>query len=171
MKRRYGVALALLLGLLAAVPAQGKKPKPKYLVFTNVSVVDVRDATNQPGMTVVIREQRITGIARHGLIQIGRNVQVVNATGKYLLAGRWDMKAGTLVGLRTAEVGQGADLILLDVYPLPDLRDTGKVWAAVIKGKFLDRPALDKMLPEAAAKGSTPDGRAQPRTAVPHGPT
>ena len=153
MRRRHGVALALLLGLLAALPAQGKKPKPRYLVFTNVTVVDVGESTSRPGMTVVIRNDRITGIARHGLIQIEHNIRVVNASGRYLLAGRWDMKAGTLVGLRTAEVGQGADLILLDAHPLSDLRDTGKVWAAVIKGKFLDRRALDKMLAEAAAKG------------------
>jgi hypothetical protein len=153
MRRWYGVALALLLGLLAAMPAQGKKPKPRYLVFTNVALVDVRESTSQPGMTVVIRNDRIMGIAKHGLIQIEHNTQVVNASGRYLLAGRWDMKAGTLRGLRRAEVGQGADLILLDAYPLPDLRDTGKVWATVVKGKFLDRRALEKMLAEAAAKG------------------
>lgn len=151
MRHRPSVPLMLLLGLLAAVsPAHGKKPKPNWLVFTNVTVADVRDGTYQPGMTVVIRDQRITGIARHGLIQIEHNIQVVNANGKYLLAGQWDMKAGTLVGLRTAEVGQGADLILLDAYPLPDLCDTRKVWAAVVKGKFLDRPALEKMAAEAA---------------------
>jgi imidazolonepropionase-like amidohydrolase len=154
VRRRHGVALALLLGLLAALPAPGKKPKPSYLVFTNVTLVDMRDATSYPGMTVVIRNDRITGIARHGLIQIERNIQVVNASGRYLLAGRWDMKAGTLLGLRTAEVGQGADLLLLDAYPLSDLRDTGKVWAAVLKGKFLDRRALEKMAAEAAGKSS-----------------
>ncbi len=155
MRRKYAVLVALLLVLLATVsPAQAKqKPKSKWLIFTNVMVLDVRDGTSQPGMTVVIRDNRITAIARHGLIQTGRNVQVVNANGKYLLAGQWDMPAGTLAGLRTAEVGQGADLILLDAYPLHDLRDTRKVWAAVVKGRFLDRPALDKMLAEAAAKG------------------
>ncbi|HEV2021977.1 MAG TPA: hypothetical protein VGQ94_05565 [Terriglobales bacterium] len=157
MRRGHGVPVALLLALLATVsPAQVKqKPKPKYLIFTNVTVIDVRGGTNQPGVTVVIRDQRITAIAKQAIIQIDRNVQVVNATGKYLLAGQWDMQAGTLAGLRTAEVGQGADLILLDAYPLHDLRDTRKVWAAVVKGKFLDRPALDKMLAEieAAAKG------------------
>ncbi|MDP9263401.1 MAG: hypothetical protein M3O85_03665 [Acidobacteriota bacterium] len=154
MKPKPAILAALLLAVVAMAPAaQAKqKPKPKYLIFTNVTVVDVRNGASLPGMTVVIRDQRITGIAKQAIIQIDRNVQVVNATGRYLLAGRWDMKVGTLVGLRTAEVGQGADLILLDAYPLPALRDTGQVWAAVIKGKFLDRRALEKMLAETAAK-------------------
>jgi imidazolonepropionase-like amidohydrolase len=93
MKRRYGVLIALLLVLLAAVPpAQAKqKPKPKWLIFTNVTVVDVRDGTSQPGMTVVIRDQRITAIAKQAIIEIDRNVQVVNATGQYLIPGLWDM--------------------------------------------------------------------------------
>jgi len=153
MRRRLNTLAALLVLLAIVSPVHAKqKPKPKWLIFTNVTVVDVRDGTSIPGMTVVIRDQRITAIAKQAIIQIDRNVQVVNATGKYLLAGQWDMQAGTLARLRTAEVGQGTDLILLDAYPLPDLRDTRKVWAAVIRGKFLDRAALEKMLAEAAAK-------------------
>lgn len=155
MSCKRAAAVALLAVLLPSLLLAGRKPTT-YLVFTNVTLVDVRDSTYQQGMTVVIRDQRIQGIARHGLIQLGHNVQVVNAAGKYLLAGRWDMHAGTLAGLRTAEAGQSADLILLDAYPLPDLRDTGKVWAAVVKGRFLDRPALEKMQAEAAGKSKRP---------------
>ena len=93
MKRPFRPLLALLLVLLAcALPAQAKqKPKDKWLIFTNVTVVDVRDGTSRPGMTVVIRDQRIHAIARQAIIGIDRNVQVVNATGKYLIPGLWDM--------------------------------------------------------------------------------
>jgi hypothetical protein len=156
MRRRRGVAPALLLSLLAALPAAARKPKPHYLVFTNITVVDVREGTSQPGMTVVLRDGRIIGIARHGLIQIEHNIQVVNASGKFLVAGRWEMKADILTGLRTPEVGQGPDLLLLDAYPLSDLRDTGKVWAAVLKGKFLARRALEKMQAEAKGEAKKP---------------
>lgn len=154
MNLRPSALLAGLLTFLLAAPLLPARQKPptKWLVITNVTVVDVTDGSSQPGVTVVIRNDRITAIARHALIELAHNVQVVNANGKCLLGGRWDMQAGTLVELRTAEVGQGADLILLNACPLSDLRDTQKVWAAVVKGKFLDRPALDKMLAEAAAK-------------------
>ena len=93
MKRRCSLLVALVLLVLAAVfPAQAKqKPKPKWLVFTNITVVDVRDGTSQPGMTVVIRDQKIHAIAKQAIIGIDRNVQVVNATGKYLIPGLWDM--------------------------------------------------------------------------------
>ena len=150
---------AVWLVVLAATSfaeAKQKKPKPAIvaLVLANVTIVDTGNGGQQPGMTVVIREGRVTAIAKQALVQTGRKIQVVNATGKYLIAGRWDMRADSLEGLGEVVVGQAADLILLDVYPLRDLHDTQKVWAAVVKGKFLDRPALDKMLAEveAAAK-------------------
>ena len=161
--RRAAVAAVLLLLLAAsfsdAKQRQQSKPAIVALVLANVGVVDVRSGSHQPDMTVIIREGRVTAIAKQALVQTGREIQVVNATGKYLVAGRWDMQAGRLEGLRNVDVGQAADLILLDAYPLRDLRDTHKVWAAVVSGKFLDRPALDKMLAEsqaAAKQGQAP---------------
>ena len=157
-------AAAVLLVVLAATScaeAKQEKPKPAIvaLVLANVTLVDTGNGSQQPGRTAVIREGRVTAIAKQALVQTGRTVQVVNATGKYLIAGRWDMQADSLEGLGKVVVGQAADLILLDAYPLHDLHDTQKVWAAVIKGKFLDRPALDKMLAEsqaAAKQGQAP---------------
>lgn len=155
MTRRNAAAVALLLVFLPSPLLAWRKPH-QYLVFTNVAVVDVRDGTYESGMTVVIRDDRIQGIARHGLIELGHNVQVVNAGGRYLVAGRWDMQAGALTGLRTAQVGQSADLLVLDAWPLADVHDTGRVWAAVVKGKFLDRRALEKMAAEAAGGTKKP---------------
>ena len=44
---------------------------------------------------MVIRNGRITGIAPIGLIEESRNTIVVNATGKYLIPGLWDMHVHT----------------------------------------------------------------------------
>ena len=85
-------ALAALLASLLVPPLSPAKGKPsQWLVLTNVTVVDMSDGTNQPGMTVVIRDDRITAIAKRALIQIDHNVHVVNATGQYLIPGLWDM--------------------------------------------------------------------------------
>jgi imidazolonepropionase-like amidohydrolase len=160
MRRTCSFLVALLLAVTALAPAARarQKPKSRWLVFTNVTVVEVRDGTRLPGMTVVIRDDRVYAVAKQGIIQTGRGIQVVNATGKYLVTGRWEMPAGALAGLGSVELGQVADLLLLNAYPIRDLRDTQAVWAAVAAGRFLDRPALEKMLaesPPAAKPGPT----------------
>jgi len=132
MRRRYGGLLALLLVLLGAVsPAQAKqKPKPKWLVLANVTVVDVRDGTNQPGMTVVIRDQRITGIAKQAIIQLDRNVQVVNATGLYLIPGLWDMHVHLTL---RPEPGLASEILLplLVAHGVVGVRDMGSDWEQI----------------------------------------
>ena len=50
----------------------------------------------------------------------------------------------------TIVVGKNADLLLLDANPLDDLRNTQKIRAVVIRGKLLDRTALDQLLADAA---------------------
>jgi imidazolonepropionase-like amidohydrolase len=50
----------------------------------------------------------------------------------------------------TIEVGKNADLLLLDANPLDDIRNTEKIRALVIHGRFLDRTILDKLLTNAA---------------------
>jgi Amidohydrolase family len=70
-------------------------PKPKAsdetLIFANVNVVDVRDGTIARGMTVVIKKGRISGVAKVGFVDQGRDIQMVNANGKYMIPGLWDM--------------------------------------------------------------------------------
>ena len=57
--------------------------------------------------------------------------------------------------LGTIEKGKLADLVLLDANPLDDIRNTQKIAAVVVNGRYLSRADLDKMLAgvEAAAKG------------------
>ncbi|MGA8273275.1 MAG: amidohydrolase family protein [Candidatus Sulfotelmatobacter sp.] len=56
--------------------------------------------------------------------------------------------------LGTIEKGKLADLVLLDANPLDDIRNTQKIAAVVVNGRYLSRSDLDKMLAgvEAAAK-------------------
>jgi len=48
-------------------------------------------APPQPDMTVVITGNRIAAIGRTGQVRIPRGVQVINAAGKFLIPGLWDM--------------------------------------------------------------------------------
>lgn len=43
-------------------------------------------------------------------------------------------------------VGQHADLLLLEANPIEDIRNTQKIWALILDGKFLDRGKLNELL-------------------------
>jgi imidazolonepropionase-like amidohydrolase len=92
--------LALLLLALPARPSpQSPQPPPppqppqatRPLVFTHVTVIDATGAPAQPDMTVVIRGDRITELGKSGTVQAPDGAQVVDATGKFLIPGLWDM--------------------------------------------------------------------------------
>jgi N-acetylglucosamine-6-phosphate deacetylase len=71
----------------------GSQPKASndVLIFTNVNVVGMRDGAIAQGLTVVIKKGRISGVAKVGFVGQGRNIQIVNANGKYMVPGLWDM--------------------------------------------------------------------------------
>jgi imidazolonepropionase-like amidohydrolase len=53
--------------------------------------------------------------------------------------------------LGTIEKGKLADLVLLDANPLDDIRNTRKIAAVIVNGRYLSRADLDKMLAGAEA--------------------
>src|SRR5579862_1152577 len=85
--------LAACVCLAAFLSAEAKSPKSteQTLIFTNVNVVNTRDGGIEPGVTVVVTKDRITGLGKVGFVPEGRNIQIVNANGKYLMPGLWDM--------------------------------------------------------------------------------
>jgi hypothetical protein len=59
---------------------------------------------------------------------------------------------GLLDSSGTVEKGKVADLVLLNDNPLKDIRNTQKIEAVVVNGRFLDRTELDQLLAEAASE-------------------
>lgn len=83
LKKLFFTAFLFFTGLAAA--------QTPSLVFTNVTVIDATGAPPQPGMTVVITGSRITALGKTGEIKIPAKAIVVEATGKFLIPGLWDM--------------------------------------------------------------------------------
>jgi imidazolonepropionase-like amidohydrolase len=48
-------------------------------------------------------------------------------------------------------VNHAADLVLLDANPLDDIGNTRKIHAVILRGRMLDRAALDEMLEKVKA--------------------
>ena len=86
---------AFLITWLCLIPClwAGSPPRADdaVLIFTNVNVVGMRDGAVARGLTVVIKHGRINGVAKVGFVGQGRNIQIVNANGKYMVPGLWDM--------------------------------------------------------------------------------
>lgn len=58
---------------------------------------------------------------------------------------------GLADSLGTVEAGKLADLVLLDADPLVDIRNTRRIQAVFLNGRYLDRAALDALLAETEA--------------------
>jgi len=84
------VTLILLIQptlLWAQTNSQTKQP----LVFTHVTIIDATGVVAKPDMTVVIKEGRIAEISKSNKVKLPNNAQIVDATGKFLIPGLWDM--------------------------------------------------------------------------------
>jgi len=99
MKRTVKTTILLLTILMLAGPARARQAASRAPLFIDrVAIVDVIGGRATPDMAVVIRGNRITEIGERGKVAIPDGAHVVNAAGKFLIPGLWDMHVhGTLV--------------------------------------------------------------------------
>lgn len=83
--------LSLILFCSSLLPAQQRTSSRQVLVFTQVTVIDATGVEAKPDMTVVIRDGRIAKLGRSGKIRPPKSARVVDASGKFLIPGLWDM--------------------------------------------------------------------------------
>jgi Amidohydrolase family len=75
---------------VAAGAQQRSTPRPA-LVFDRVTVVDVEQGQLVPNQRVVIAGNRIQAVGNGRAVAVPQGAQVVNARGKYLIPGLWDL--------------------------------------------------------------------------------
>lgn len=94
-KSKAGLMKVILLPLLVLavlvfdLTSQITQPRP--LVFTHVTIIDGTGAPAKSDMTVVITGSRITEVGPGTDLPLPRAAQVVDASGKFLIPGLWDM--------------------------------------------------------------------------------
>lgn len=89
MKKIHSLLLILLLPAMLAAQA-------KPLVFTRVTVIDMVDAKPKTEMTVIVKGNRLAAIGKSSKIRVPKNAQVIDAGGKFLIPGLWDMHVHAL---------------------------------------------------------------------------
>jgi len=94
-------ALLFLLVCLLPLEVFGRQEASSgqtALVFTHVTVIDATGAPPKPDMTVVIKGDRIAALGKTANLDLPENAHVVDATGKFLIPGLWDMHVHPWLG-------------------------------------------------------------------------
>ena len=118
MKAQGHIALLFLcFAPLASSRAPGTAFKsaanqPTPLVFTHVTVIDATGKPAVPDRTVILDGDHIQSIGKSSEARAPRNARVIDASGKYMIPGLWDMhmhfRGGP--GLNPRQRGMALDL-------------------------------------------------------------
>lgn len=90
MRKTLTTLFLLLLPALAFNQAKSI-PKLKPLVFTHATLIDATGAPAKRDMSIVIVDGRITSLGKTGRVRIPADAEIIDATGKFLIPGLWDM--------------------------------------------------------------------------------
>ncbi len=169
--RKVITTCCLLIFAAAGAAASSSKPA---IAFTHVNVIDATGSPVQTDMTVVVEGQRIAAVGKDGREQIPQNARVIDARGKYLIPGLWDMHVHEIFG---AWLPRNEEIIplLFVANGITGVRDMGgdleplKQWRAdiaagrmlgprmVISGPMLDGPV--PQFPSSVQIRNAADGR------------
>jgi imidazolonepropionase-like amidohydrolase len=169
IKNLTAFLLLLVAGAVVARESQGHA-----LAFTHVTVIDATGSPPQSDMTVVIDGKHIVELGNSREVHIPPQATVVDAHGKYLIPGLWDMHVHTVFGDWLPR-NERVTLPLFVANGITGVRDMGsdlevvKQWRAQIDaGKLLGPrmyiagPMLDgpvPRFPSSAPVANAADGR------------
>jgi imidazolonepropionase-like amidohydrolase len=123
------IALIVLTALMMSAQdsSQGRAQdsfKEPLLALTHVSIIDATGSPVQPNMTVTIRGARILKIENTGKSKLPQNARIVDASGKFLIPGLWDMHVHTIFG-EWIPGGRDVSLPLFVANGVTGVRDMG----------------------------------------------
>lgn len=81
--------------LLTALLFTAGDVQAQSIAFTNVTVIDVAEEVAVPGQTVVATGGWITAVEATSFVEIPAGTRMIDAEGRYLIPGLWDMHVHT----------------------------------------------------------------------------
>ena len=94
--KRLSIWFALFLVFGLGISLSSQELRREALVILHVTVIDATGADAAPDQTVVITGGRISAMGKSGAVTLPDNAKMVDATGKFLIPGLWDMHVHTL---------------------------------------------------------------------------
>jgi imidazolonepropionase-like amidohydrolase len=85
--------IALLLIVLLPALVVGQNNQNRSIAFNRVTIIDVKNAVSKSGMTIIVRGNHIAAIGKTGKVKIPKAAEIIDAGGKFLIPGLWDMHA------------------------------------------------------------------------------
>ncbi len=126
MKAGLGVLVAAVCAVLLGVSPMGAGAQSAgTLALAHVTVIDASGRAAQADQTVVVAGGRIAAVGPAGTVRVPKDARVIDAHGKYLIPGLWDMHVH-IAGI-SADPAWSRQVILpeLIAYGIVGVRDMG----------------------------------------------
>jgi imidazolonepropionase-like amidohydrolase len=130
------IAMFLPALLICALPQRAQSPEGAgvSLVFTHVTVIDTAGGRVQPEMTVIVSGDRIEQVGTKRHVKVPKDGKVIDATGKFMIPGLWDMHVHTFFDDR-GKAGKDVTLPLFIANGITGVRDMGSDLDAVLDAR------------------------------------
>lgn len=89
-------ALASIIGAVLALPgvrasAQTPPPPPRAIAIVHATVITMADSVPLRDGTILVERDRIVAVGPNGSVRIPAKARIIDAAGKFVLPGLWDM--------------------------------------------------------------------------------
>jgi imidazolonepropionase-like amidohydrolase len=95
MARGLELLVAFTLVVLAVSSNGAQDQRSRMVAFTHVAVIDTEHAQTRDDQTVLVAGGRISDVGPSKRISVRGSAQVIDASGKFLIPGLWDMHVHT----------------------------------------------------------------------------
>jgi len=135
LRRALHLLVLAALGCGAAPRSPTSASGDPTLVITHVTVIDPRDGSLSPDRTVAIRNDRIAWVrSSAGGAAIPAGARTIDAAGKFLIPGLWDMHIHTFFGTWVPG-GKEVTLPLLLANGITGVRDMGSELEPILEAR------------------------------------